>query len=564
MIVRFGPKRYWSVLLATVGLFAGVGLRAQDAEIASATPEEKLTAAIEVLQQFDAGAAQVEVIVNLVEPAGKPKGKEWDSRPRLRGWQRTVKNRRDEVLGDLAPDEFSPRHLFENQSGFSGFVSRKGLEKLALHPRVISIQYSHPVKPHLAQGIPRMNASVYRSLYSGTNVAIAIVDSGVDYTHPYLGGGAFPNTKVIGGHDLGDSDTNPLPNGNAHGTACAGIAAGNIATNQGDYIGGVAPNAKLYALKITAGTAVGSSEATIIAAWDWCVTHKNDDPNNPILAISTSFGGGKFSAICDESQLSYAVAAGNAASAGITLLVSSGNEGFCDSIGAPACVSSVISVGAVFDAGYGSITYCIDPAACAPKYTHSACSPNRATDDLTAPDKVASYSNTADFLGVLAPSHRTHTTDIVGTGGFSMGDYYLNFGGTSAAAPYAAGAVAALQSAARALLGHYLTPAEVRTLLTGTGDLITDAKATQIVKPRINLGRAIEALAPPRLSATRTNNRVVISWPTNATGYTLEWAHALPATVWSNVPAIPVTVGTNSYVTNIVAPDSKNFFRLKK
>jgi len=563
MTVRFGPKGHWSVLLAIFGLFAGLSLRAQDAEVASATPEEKLTAAIEVLQQFDAGAAEVEVIVNLVEPAGKPKGKEWDSRPKLRGWQRAVKGRQDEVMGALGPDEFKPQHLFENQSGFSGFVSRKGLEKLALHPRVASIEYSRPVKPHLAQGIPRMNAFPYRSTYGGTNVAIAIVDSGVDYTHPYLGGGALPNSKVIGGHDFGDSDTNAIPNGNAHGTACAGIAAGNIATNQGDYIGGVAPNAKLYALKITAGSATGSTDATIIAAWNWCVTHKNDNTNNPILVISTSFGGGRYTDMCDGLQTGYASAAANAVSAGITMLVSSGNEGYCDSLGTPACISSVIAVGAVFDAGYGSITYCIDSDSCAPKYSHSGCAPNRATDDVTAADKVAHYSNAAHFLGLLAPSHRTHTTDIVGAGGFAGGDYNLNFGGTSAAAPYAAGAVAALQSAARAILGHYLTPAEVRATLTSTGDLITDSKATQIIKPRVNVGRAIDSLLPPRLSVSRTNNRVVISWPTNNTaGYTLQWAHALPATTWSNVPAIPVIVGTNRYVTNNV-PMGTKFYRLR-
>jgi subtilisin family serine protease len=566
MIVGFGPKRCWSVLLAVAGLFASPTLWAQDTDVASVTPEAKLTAAIEVLQQFDAGAPEVEVIVNLADPLRKPRQTEWDSRPKLRGWQRTVRSRQDEVLAALPPEEFRARHLFENQSGFSGFVTRKGLEKLALHPRVASIQYSRPVQPHLAQGIARMNAAAQRSTYGGSNVAIAIVDSGIDYTHPLLGGTtSFPNSKVIGGTNMGDSIANPMPSGNAHGTACAGIAAGNIAANQGDYIGGVAPNAKLYALKITAGAATGATEADIVAAWNWCITHKNDDPNNPILVISTSFGGGRYNAACDSAHPAYAVAAANAASAGITLLVSSGNDGFCDGISAPACVSGVIAVGAVFDAGFGTMSYCIDSSSCAPKYNHPACSPNRATDDVTAADKVTHYSNTADFLGLLAPGHRAHTTDIVGAGGSSAGNYYLEFGGTSAAAPYAAGAVAALQSAARTLTGRYLTPAEVRTVLTSSGDPVTDTKATQITKPRVNLGRAIESLVPPRLTATRGNNRVVVSWPTNNnTGYVLEWAHALPATTWSNVAAIPVTVGTNRYVTNPISAGPMKFYRLRK
>lgn len=565
MTVGFRLKGWFSILLVTAGLLAGDNLWAQEADIASATPEEKLTAAIEVLQQFDAGSAEVDVIVNLTAPPGRPKDAEWNSRPKLAAWQRAVRNRQDEVVAALAPDDFKPRHFFENQSGFSGKITRKGLEKLARHPRVASIQLNNPVQPHLAQGIPRMNAAVYRSIYNGTNVAVAVVDSGIDYTHPFLGNGGFPNSKVIGGFDFGDSDSNPLPNANAHGTACAGIVAGNIATNQGDYIGGVAPGAKLYALKITAGSASGATDADIITAWNWCVTHKNENPNNPILVISTSFGGGKYNAVCDDS-FAYAAAAATAVNAGITLLVSSGNEGFCDSTSIPACISHVIAVGGVYDAAYGNATYCIDPRSCAAVHNQAICpSTGYSTTDATAPDRVTGYSNAADWLGLLAPAHRTHTLDIVGTPGFSTDSYNVSFGGTSAAAPYAAGAAAALQSAARSILGRYLTPAEVRTALTSTGDLITDPKAPLITKPRVNLGRAIETLFPPHLAAKRTNNVVVISWPTNNTaGYALEWAHALPATTWSNVPVSPVTVGTNRYVTNTIATDAKTFYRLRK
>src|SRR5262245_49602386 len=84
MTVGFGRKRWWSVLLAMVGLFTTGGLWAQDTEAASTTPEEKLTTAIEVLQQLDAGVPEVDVIVSLVEPPGKPKNDEWSSRAKLR------------------------------------------------------------------------------------------------------------------------------------------------------------------------------------------------------------------------------------------------------------------------------------------------------------------------------------------------------------------------------------------------------------------------------------------------------------------------------------------------
>ena len=163
------------------------------------------------------------------------------------------------------------------------------------------------VQPTLRQALALANALEVRNMYNGQGVAIAIVDSGVDYRHPRLGGtgqvnpaGQFPNTKVIGGYDFGDNDPDPLPSQaaapagigaqTAHGTACAGIAAGNLGT-VGDYVGGVAYNAKIYAVKIAADAnpAQWASDAAL-RAWDWCITHRNDDPQHPLLVISNSWG----------------------------------------------------------------------------------------------------------------------------------------------------------------------------------------------------------------------------------------------------------------------------------
>ena len=112
---------------------------------------------------------------------------------------------------------------------------------------------------------------------------------------------------------------------------------------------------------------------------------------------------------------------------------------------------------------------------------------------IPQPDKVTSYSNSASFLTLFAPSNQAYTTDIVGSGGYSSGDYYTSFGGTSAACPYAAGSAAVLQQAAKAKTGAYLTPAQVKTYLVNNGDNVTDGKVA-VTKPRINLGRAVDAL----------------------------------------------------------------------
>ncbi|TFG47548.1 MAG: hypothetical protein E4H40_06265, partial [Candidatus Brocadiia bacterium] len=111
--------------------------------------------------------------------------------------------------------------------------------------------------------------------------------------------------------------------------------------------------------------------------------------------------------------------------------------------------------------------------------------------------------NTSELLDLFAPSNNAYTTDIVGSGGYTTGNYYSGFGGTSAACPYAAGAAACLQSAAKTILGRYLTVGEVKDMLIQYGDPVTDPKAG-ITKPRINLGNAIGSFVTPPTASNVT------------------------------------------------------------
>jgi subtilisin family serine protease len=473
-------------------------------------PRDKLINPDDITKGFEQGQTTVKVIVNLAEPLETLAAMNWRSRPSLNALHAEVLTRQQKVLNTLATGEFKLRRRFENQAAFSAEVTLEGLRKLSNNPMVESIEPVYLLQLHLAQGIPLINGSVYRSTYNGQGVAIAVCDTGIDYNHPKLGGGGFPNSKVIGGYDFGDNDDDPIPQSIAHGTCCAGIAAGNLGTT-GNYIGGVAYNSMLYALKV-ADSSGNIADDDIISAWDWCVSHKDDDPCHPILVISNSFGGGRYysAATAESVESSLATAANNAVAAGITILASSGNDGYCDSMASPAAFSSVISVGAVYDAGFGTWKPCVSSASCATKYSMTECTGWYAID-ATAQDMVTSYSNTASFLSILAPSNQAYTTDISGSSGYSSGDYYSSFGGTSAACPYAAGAVACLQSAAKAIRGGYLTPTEVKTFLTSTGDDVADGKVA-ITKPRVNLGQAIDSLyTPPGSVAIRG------SWVTGTT-----------------------------------------------
>ena len=84
---------------------------------------------------------------------------------------------------------------------------------------------------------------VWNSGLRGQGTSIAIIDTGIDYTHPNLGGCFGTGCKVIGGYDFANRDNDPMDD-NGHGTHCAGIAAGKGSLN------GVAPDAKLYAYKV--------------------------------------------------------------------------------------------------------------------------------------------------------------------------------------------------------------------------------------------------------------------------------------------------------------------------
>lgn len=416
-----------------------------------------------LVDRLDRGENAVDVII-LLKGYKKYIGKIKASKSaEMKSYQAEIRSNQDQVLIRLNRADFKLRHQFDNISGFSGTVNRAAFNALALMPEVESIEEDGKAQAQLAQGIPLMKGSQVRSSFNGAGVSIAIVDTGIDYTHSMLGSTAFPNAKVIGGYDFGDADANPM-DCHGHGTSVAGIAAGDLATGPGSYIGGVAHNAKLYALKIVSGCSSSSSYSTIAAAWDWALSHKYDNPSNPILIINTSFGGGPYLSACDSSQPTLATAASNAVANGITLFSASGNNGYTNAIAAPACVTNSLSVGAVYDANIGSRSWI------------------PCTDATTAPDKVTCYSNSANFLNILAPSNDAYTTAVGGV-------YTSTFGGTSAATPYAAGAGAVLQSSAKTVTGQFYPPSTLKARLINTGDQITDSK-NGIAKPRVNIGAA--------------------------------------------------------------------------
>ncbi len=397
-----------------------------------------------------------------------------------------------------------PTQEFGSWPGFSAEATEEELWKLLSNPAVVSLEPNTPVELHGLQGNALMNATSARLEYGGAGTTIAVLDTGVDYFHPQLGGGQFPNAKVTLGVDIANNDNDPLPRANPnqfgsqaipHGTYCAGIAAGlPIVFN--DYIGGAAPSANIAAVKVFEDGSGGSTIANIAAGIDWCVANQFADPENPIRVISMSLGGLRFFGTCDASNPTYLAAITAANNAGITVLASSGNNGYCDSMGAPACVSGVIAVGGTYDAAFGNLTSNVSSNSC-----HLLRTGGNTVTEASAAFKVTPYSNSSDRLDLFGPAHNAYTTALYKQSNTPVENFITNFGGTSAAVPYIAGLVAVIQEAAFMRQGAYLSPVEVKSLLVSTGISVTDVKGgglnPGLTRPFPNAENALAALGNP-------------------------------------------------------------------
>jgi len=468
----------WCVLLACLMM------------VSSATAvnygSSKFTDAAKIQSGFASGQSQVPVIVGLFEPEAVRSTTDWNSKTSLATLQSAVKAKQNAVLSTLTTSEFTLRYKYDNIAAFSGSITEAGLDKLIADKNVRYIQPVVNVAFQMKQGLALIKAMTYRSKYTGKGVAIAIVDSGTDYTHPAMGNGGFPNSKVIGGYDFGGMDNDPAPilpgNAQAHGTSVAGVAAGSY-IEAGDYIGGAAPDAKIYALKFADDVTGNPTNDGGVASWDWCVTHKYDDPSNPILVVSNSWGSPTHlndEALADAINPLEAQGAKNCVAAGMIVVVASGNESNKNGISLPAANSNTIAVGAVSDAaGLGP--------------------------GITAAGMVMPYSNTGILLDVFAPADCTTTSDIVGVNGYDAGNWTSCFAGTSCATPYVSGVIAVLQQASYERTGSYLTQNEVVQLFKLTGIPTTDTEAPDIIRPLVNVEAAIEQISGGDTAAPTPN-----------------------------------------------------------
>jgi hypothetical protein len=303
--------------------------------------------------------------------------------------------------------------------------------------------YQKTIDSHKLIGLPDAQALGY----DGAGQTIVIIDDGNQINHPYLKeviiDGNCTSRAVCGSDYLKPGvNSGGAHRGNGfHGSMVTGIIAGQA---NSDAPGGIAPKTKVISIDNTDGNTEG-----LLSAMDWILEIRK---KHNVVALSASIathnssgtrgGQGDCSPGSDlEKKIKELIAAG------ITVVFAAGNGGSFTKLDFPACLSDLISVGA-----------------------------------LTHKGEIAEYSNVSQGITVMAPA------DIKSSNGSGS---YLMGAGTSSAAPVVAGAVALLKQAK-----PDATPAEIKKALQTSRKFVDDLFWGNL--PVLDIPKAIEVIKSGR------------------------------------------------------------------
>lgn len=313
----------------------------------------------------------------------------------------------DAVLAGLGPGEAELVHRYRHIPALALRTSAAAAARLRARPEVAAILPFPPLEAHLERSVPFVGADrVARRGMRGAGTTVVVMDSGVDAMHFDLRDAVVEEICAVSTPGFCGPAEHPAEDLHGHGTHVAGIVASR-GVKAGD---GVAPEASILALKLfhTPGaTSEDGAGADFLAALELLVERDDLD------ALNMSFGfGGLHDGVCDDAN-AFTRAIHSLTTRlreqGVVSVASSGNDGEPRRMKAPACLSSVVSVGAVELPERGAAT-------------------------------VAGFSNRSAALELLAPGVGIVSSTNDGKTGAKDG--------TSMAAPHVAGAVAVMRGAA--------------------------------------------------------------------------------------------------------------------
>jgi subtilisin family serine protease len=352
-------------------------------------------------------------------------------------------------------------------------------------------------KLSLSTAIPKIGANYSYDLgFTGAGSYVAIIDTGVEKSHPFLAGKvaleACFSSRCPNGQSqmIGAGAAAPV---HYHGTHVAGIIAGSNASFHG-----IAPDAKIIAINVFDPYG-GAYDGDIIKALNWINSIASE---YNITSVNMSLGSNTiFKGTCDDYIPDMTTAVRNLKLKNIATVVSSGNS-YAVGMSSPACISDAVSVAAT----------------------------------STVTDAVTDFSNVSQYTTLSAPGLQINSSKLMGS--------YGSASGTSMSAPFVTGAFAI-----------YRSKFGVQTVDKAVSDLqkysspATD-RYSGIITKRINMKSLIDqAVSVPII--TTTTSTVASTTTTTLVSPTTT---LVPPPSTTSSTTVPVSTSTTSTVVTTTIP----------